>query len=165
MADSFCASKRVPGLGTNNQARGGSSDEPHAPRGSLLTKARVLRGRLKYGNAGGDPSSAPRCGARTRRGNPCLAPAIKGRRRCRMHGGMSKGPRTPEGLARSRRARWIHGRYSQEAREARREARLEDPFWMAYARQAAIRRFERESRRESRRSLAAFRAAMRRLGL
>jgi hypothetical protein len=33
-----------------------------------------------------------------------------------MHGGASTGPRTPEGLARSRRARWKHGRYSVQAR-------------------------------------------------
>jgi hypothetical protein len=33
-----------------------------------------------------------------------------------MHGGVSTGPRTPEGLARSRRARWKHGRYSAEVR-------------------------------------------------
>ncbi len=36
-----------------------------------------------------------------------------------MHGGKSTGPRTPEGLERSRRARWKHGRYSQETRRAR----------------------------------------------
>jgi hypothetical protein len=37
-----------------------------------------------------------------------------------MHGGGSTGPRTPEGLARSRRARWKHGLYSAEAKaEAR----------------------------------------------
>jgi len=36
--------------------------------------------------------------------------------RCRLHGGLSTGPRTPEGLARSRRARWRHGRYSVETR-------------------------------------------------
>lgn len=33
---------------------------------------------------------------------------------------MSTGPRTPQGLARSRRARWKHGLYSAEA-EAQRE--------------------------------------------
>jgi len=33
-----------------------------------------------------------------------------------MHGGSSTGPRTAERLARSRRARWKHGRYSAEAR-------------------------------------------------
>jgi hypothetical protein len=35
--------------------------------------------------------------------------------RCRIHGGLSTGPRTPEGLECSRRARWIHGQRSAEA--------------------------------------------------
>jgi hypothetical protein len=35
--------------------------------------------------------------------------------RCHMHGGASTGPRTAEGLARSRRVRWKHGLYSAEA--------------------------------------------------
>jgi hypothetical protein len=43
--------------------------------------------------------------------------------RCRMHGGKSTGPRTAEGLERSRRARWRHGHYSAEAKAERREAR------------------------------------------
>jgi hypothetical protein len=30
---------------------------------------------------------SPRCGARTRGGSPCRSPAVKGKRRCRMHGG------------------------------------------------------------------------------
>lgn len=32
---------------------------------------------------------APRCGARTKRNNakPCLAPAVRGNVRCRIHGG------------------------------------------------------------------------------
>lgn len=73
------------------------------------------RGMLRNGNPAGDPTTAPRCGARTRRGTRCLAPAMRGRRRCRLHGGLSSGPRTPEGLERSRRARWKHGGYSAEA--------------------------------------------------
>jgi hypothetical protein len=32
-----------------------------------------------------------------------------------MHGDASTGPRTAEGLARSKRARWKHGLYSAEA--------------------------------------------------
>jgi len=36
--------------------------------------------------------------------------------RCKFHGGLSTGPRTPEGLARSRRARWKHGFCSREAK-------------------------------------------------
>jgi len=35
--------------------------------------------------------------------------------RCRLHGGKSTGPRTPEGLARSRRANWRHGAYTRAA--------------------------------------------------
>ncbi|HVC60275.1 MAG TPA: HGGxSTG domain-containing protein [Acetobacteraceae bacterium] len=60
----------------------------------------------------GNPSLAlaPRCGARTRAGCPCRAPAIRGKLRCRMHGGRSTGPRTTEGRARIAAARTIHGR-------------------------------------------------------
>ena len=64
----------------------------------------------------------PRCGAKTRKGLPCMSPAmINGR--CRMHGGKSTGPRTPEGLERSRKANWKHGRYSAESIATRRKIR------------------------------------------
>jgi hypothetical protein len=43
--------------------------------------------------------------------------------RCRMHGGPSTGPRTPEGKARIRALRQKHGRYSQQAIQERREMR------------------------------------------
>lgn len=63
----------------------------------------------------------PRCGAHTRSGRPCRAPAVWDRRRnrarngrCRLHGGLSTGPKTAEGKARiaeanrrrARRADW-----------------------------------------------------------
>lgn len=80
------------------------------------------RGWLKNGNPPGDYSKAPRCGARTRRGTACLSPAMPNGR-CRMHGGKSCGPQTPEGLERSRRARLKHGLYSRQFIEARRAAR------------------------------------------
>jgi len=67
--------------------------------------------------------------------------------RCRLHGGLSTGPRTPEGLERSRRARWKHGRYSREAKQAAREARWNDPGYVEAQRQAFKRQMERESRR------------------
>jgi glucans biosynthesis protein len=41
---------------------------------------------------------SPRCRARTRSGSPCRSPAVKDRRRCRMHGafcGAPKGNRKP----------------------------------------------------------------------
>jgi hypothetical protein len=30
---------------------------------------------------------SPRCGAKTRQGSPCLSPAVRSKKRCRMHGG------------------------------------------------------------------------------
>src|SRR6266702_4402112 len=63
-----------------------------------------------------------------------VAPALNGRaslarvRRCRtggckLHGGKSTGPRTPEGLERSRRANWKHGHFSREAKAERSRVR------------------------------------------
>jgi hypothetical protein len=71
-------------------------------------------GQLNNGNACGDPHRAPRCGAKTRRGSACQAPAMPNGR-CRLHGGKSTGPRTAEGLERCRQANWKHGSYSKEA--------------------------------------------------
>jgi hypothetical protein len=34
---------------------------------------------------------APRCGAKTRGGTSCQRPALRGRKRCRLHGGLSPG--------------------------------------------------------------------------
>ncbi len=77
---------------------------------------------LRNGNPQGNPMNAPRCGAKTRRGTACRAPAMPNGR-CRMHGGGSTGPRTEAGLARCRRVRYRHGRYSVEAQERRKEIR------------------------------------------
>lgn len=79
-------------------------------------------GWLKNGNPPGDFSKAPRCGARNRRGTPCQCPAMKNGR-CRLHGGLSTGPKTAEGIERIRKAQIKHGWYSQEAVARRRESR------------------------------------------
>jgi hypothetical protein len=65
----------------------------------------------------------PKCGAK-RRGKDalCKAPAMVNGR-CRLHGGKSTGPKTPQGKERSRRGNWQHGYYSQEAKEERRQVR------------------------------------------
>ena len=42
-------------------------------------------------------SQRPKCGATTRKGTPCKAPAVSGSNRCRLHGGLSTGPRTDAG--------------------------------------------------------------------
>ena len=77
------------------------------------------RGWLRHGNPPGDLSKVPRCGAKTRRGTACQCPAMRNGR-CRLHGGLSTGPKTPEGIERIRRAATKHGRSSQAAKAERR---------------------------------------------
>lgn len=55
-----------------------------------------------------------RCGARTRRGTACQKPPLAGKKRCRLHGGLSTGPRTAGGKARIAAAHWRHGRRSKK---------------------------------------------------
>jgi hypothetical protein len=68
-------------------------------------------------------SERPKCGARCRDGTRCQAPAVWDRERdrprngrCRMHGGLSTGPRTEEGKRRSREGARLGGRRSAERR-------------------------------------------------
>ena len=75
-------------------------------------------GALRNGNPRGDPNAALRCGARTRAGGACRAPAMANGR-CRMHGGRSTGPRTAEGLARLTAAHTVHGCHGAEGRAFR----------------------------------------------
>lgn len=77
-----------------------SCHRPHAPGWqSALEQAR----------------EAPRCGAKTRAGTPCRAPAVSGRPRCRMHG-CGRGAGGPSG---PRNGRYWHGNNTAEARAAR----------------------------------------------
>ena len=62
-----------------------------------------------------------RCHAKTRKGTPCQNPAIKGKARCRMHGGKSTGPTTQEGRAHIAQSHFKHGRRSKEFIEIRKE--------------------------------------------
>jgi hypothetical protein len=60
----------------------------------------------------------PACGARTRRGLPCAGKVVPGKSRCRLHGGMSTGPKTPEGrakIAAAQRRRWERLRVPHDA--------------------------------------------------
>lgn len=50
------------------------------------------------------------CGAKTRAGTPCKRMDLQINGRCKLHGGMSTGPRTPEGKARSARNGFKPGR-------------------------------------------------------
>ena len=61
------------------------------------------------------------CRAKTRGGAPCQKYPIAGRTRCRLHGGLSTGPKTPEGKAACIAAHWKHGRRSKAHVEARKQ--------------------------------------------
>ena len=50
-----------------------------------------------------------RCGAKTRKGTPCEAPAVTGKKRCRMHGGAA-GSGAPKGNQNALK----HGLYTAE---------------------------------------------------
>ena len=54
---------------------------------------------------------APRCGARTRRGSSRQSPTVRGRTRCRLHGG-AKGSGAPSG---SRNGNYRHGQGTRAA--------------------------------------------------
>jgi hypothetical protein len=96
---------------------GKMSDEPLARERKLIERLRARLEALVKANA------APRCGARSKRtGKPCRAAAMPNGR-CKLHGGKSTGPRTPEGLERSRRANWKHGHFSREAKAERSRVR------------------------------------------
>lgn len=57
---------------------------------------------------------SPRCGARRKYdGLPCQCPAMPNGR-CRLHGGKSTGPKTPEGKEKAAKANFKHGRYTKE---------------------------------------------------
>lgn len=91
-------------------------NEPHGRRSKLHPF-----GWLKYGNKPCDLRKLNRCQAKAKsKGARCGNPAMKNNRVCWIHGGKSTGPRTLEGLERSRKAPWKHGYYSAESVAIRR---------------------------------------------
>ena len=62
--------------------------------------------------------ASPRCGAKTRCGGSCRLPAVRGKRRCRMHGGAA-GSDAPSGNRNARR----HGLFTGEAIAERKQIR------------------------------------------
>jgi len=121
-------------MAEEGRARDERHDErEHMHSGESGQTGAVNRGRLKNGNPAGDPSTSPRCGARTRSGKPCRSPAmwskIGGRyTRCRIHGGASTGPRTAAGLDKCRRTNWKNGAHTAESVASRREQQREQRF-------------------------------------
>ena len=61
-----------------------------------------------------------RCQAKSKRTKlQCAAPALKGKRVCKTHGGRSTGPKTETGRQRCAEVKTIHGRETREARNER----------------------------------------------
>jgi len=54
--------------------------------------------------------ASPRCGAKIRCGGSCRSPAVRGKRRCRMHGG-APGSGAPRGNQNARQ----HGLFTRDA--------------------------------------------------
>lgn len=69
--------------------------------------------------------SSPRCGARTRSGTACRAPAMHGKVRCRMHGGARRSG-APKGNQNARK----HGMFTKDSVAERRQVQvLLDEAW------------------------------------
>ncbi|MGJ0510040.1 MAG: HGGxSTG domain-containing protein [Methylocystis sp.] len=62
--------------------------------------------------------ASPRCGAKTRSGQPCRAPVVAGKTRCRMHGGAA-GSGAPKGNKNALKS----GLFTREAISLRKELR------------------------------------------
>lgn len=66
----------------------------------------------------GPMRASARCGAQTRKGKPCQAPAVRCKKRCRMHGGaMASG--VPKGNQNALK----HGMYTRESLEFQKHVR------------------------------------------
>jgi len=68
------------------------------------------------------------CNAQSKRTKlQCRAPAIKGKTKCRFHGGRSTGAKTAEGRARIAAAHTVHGRETR-AKRVERSAKLAELY-------------------------------------
>ena len=76
----------------------------------------IVKGCKTYGfeTRFGPNWSGQRCLAKTRRGTACQRPAYKHNGRCGLHGGLSTGTKTPEGLKRISEANLKHGRLTKD---------------------------------------------------
>lgn len=71
--------------------------------------------RMSFGNI-----PCLRCNAKSKRtGQRCGSPAIKGKSKCRIHGGRSTGARTASGRARCALAKTVHGQDTRTLRAER----------------------------------------------
>jgi hypothetical protein len=93
----YCRSQAVPELSPSVSGAGLIGQEPPTSRGRGAPTPKGGRQNFKINPMKEDETRlgniprAAKCGARTRAGTPCQRPAIHGRKRCRLHGGLSPG--------------------------------------------------------------------------
>ena len=80
----------------------------------------MIKNPEKYLVTAGGRITCIRCKAQSSRTKEqCKNPALKGKKVCKWHGGISTGPRTKEGIQRIREAHLKHGEATKEARQER----------------------------------------------
>ena len=85
----------------------------------------------KYINLFGKGTLARRCQAMSKRSyRQCKKAAVTGKNVCRIHGGLSTGPRSEQGRKRCAQAKFVHGWETRELREKRAEKFREMKKWM-----------------------------------
>ena len=85
----------------------------------------------KYINLFGQDTPVPRCQAQSKRSKQqCRKAAIRGKQVCRIHGGLSTGPRTLQGRKRCAAAKFVHGLETRELRKKRAEKFRVMKIWM-----------------------------------
>ena len=93
-------------------------DIPRGDRLNLMTNYTTLGGRV----------TCTQCNALSKRTRQrCKAPAVRGKTKCRFHGGRSTGPKTAEGKAAIAKAHTVHGRETRAIR-AERSAKLAELY-------------------------------------
>ena len=74
----------------------------------------------KLMSTAGGHIQCPQCTAKSKRsGQRCQSPAIRGKTKCRIHGGKSTGPKTEAGRQRCAEAKTVHGRERRKVRAER----------------------------------------------
>lgn len=107
-SDSLPILRSRPGLGFARLEIGGSITQAHL---RIFQFAQLMR------SAAHAQMHRQECGALTRRGMACKLKSERGVARCRLHGGLSTGPKTTEGKARiaeAQRNRWAKYRQQLE---------------------------------------------------
>jgi hypothetical protein len=109
---------------------------PHDPRGAAkkFKMETVLAGTLeKYVTLFGQDTPAPRCQAQSKRSKQqCRKASMTGKNVCRVHGGVSTGPRTEQGRKRCAAAKTIHGLETRELRKTRAQKFHEMKAWVKF---------------------------------